>query len=285
MEYRSNSILVYIPVNEAGKQTLEQILFFHESLGMRVFILNTIKKSSGIRRKAAEIKTEQRQKEALDKLHQFVNNEIGKEVPKEIILKIKPGKLSKILFNEALKGGYEFIAVDKNALPEFGPSTAELNRLISISECPVLVLNNQFPVEKVKTIAIPIDISQTTKKRLYWATFFAKKMKASIQIVSVLNVNMEETKSLAYRNAEKIKQMLEKRSVKADVKIIKKGDQPNHQILLDYFEKSKPDLVIIRTHQEYQFSGKKIGRFVSEIVHKCKVPVFTVGGKTKDFPI
>jgi hypothetical protein len=44
-------------------------------------------------------------------------------------------------------------------------------------------------------------------------------------------------------------------------------------------------MVIIRTHQESRFTGKKIGKFVSAIVHGCKKPVFTVGGVTQKYDL
>lgn len=163
-------------------------------------------------------------------------------------------------------------------------SRNEIDKFISRSHCPVLAVRKDFPASKISKIVIPIDISQTTKKHLYWATFFAKEFNAQIQIVSALNINIDETKSLAFRNAEKIKKMLIERGIKCEVKILKVHSQKKHKIILDYIGKEKPELVIIRKHQESMFSGKKIGDFVSEIIHGCQMPVFAVGGTTKELP-
>lgn len=243
--------------------------------------MDIIKNASSFSKIFQYKKTKDRQKEEINELHFFVKNAIKKEIPNNIILRVKLGNIVSTLIKESKKGGYEFIVVDKSkGKYNGGLSQSEINNFISKSHCPVLTTNKDFPVDKINTILIPIDISQSTKKRLYWATLFAKKFNAKIQIVSVLNINIDKTKSLAFKNAEKIKKMLLERGIECDVKIIKAHNQENYQVLLDYIEKKNPELVIIRTHQEYKFSGKQIGRFVSEIIHGCHTPVFTVGGPT-----
>ena len=107
------------------------------------------------------------------------------------------------------------------------------------------------------------------------------KFNAKIQIVSALNRNIDETKSLAFKNAVKIKHLLWDRGVECDVKILKVNMQNKHQAILDYINKEKPELVIIRTHQESIFAETNIGKFVSEIVHGCTMPVFTVNYSQK----
>ena len=97
----------------------------------------------------------------------------------------------------------------------------EINELISQSECPVLTVNKDFGAPKIKNIAIPIDITQSTKKRLLWATLLAKKYDAKITILSALNANINEAKSLVLKNARKIRHLLWAHDVKCDIKILK----------------------------------------------------------------
>lgn len=286
MKYSSNSILALTPQTEEGKLILIQSLFFQKTLEKRIFILNIIKSAISLPQYFQTKKVKNLQQVTVNNLHHFVKDTIGKEIPKEIILRAKIGNPVSILINESKKGGYDFIIVDKSGDKYNGSlSRAKINTFVSKSHCPVLTINKNIPIDKIQSIIVPIDISQTTKKRLYWATFIAKKFNAKVEIVSVLNVDIEETKSLAYKNAEKIKTMLIDRGLNSDVKILKAHNQSRHKVLLEYIEKKHPELVIIRTHQEYQFSGKKIGKFVSEIIHGCKIPVLAVGGSTENHPV
>ncbi len=284
MKYRSNSILAYIPQNKAGELLLKQAMVFMKALGMRIFIMDLIKHISIFSPRPNSKRNQIRHQAALNKYTEFVKKTLQTEIPNDIILRIGWGKMVNALINESEHGGYEFVIIDKTDIDQGGFMLKnDINRYISKSFCPVLSINKNYPIEKVKKIIIPIDIAQRTKKRLYWATFFAKKFNARIQIVSALNVNIKATKSLAYKNAEKLRKMLEQRGLKCDVEILKLDGQVQHTALLQHIEKEKPDLVIIRTHQESRFSGKKIGTFVSEIVHGSSMPVFTVGGITQDY--
>lgn len=278
MQYRSNSILALIPQNEEGKALLKQALFFQKSLQMRIFILNLIQPFSIFSKKFRHKKLELHITEAKEELKIFIENSINENVPENVIIRILAGDAISSLTKESKNGGYEFIVIDKSNDNFTGALTkVEVDKIISRSLCPVLTVNKNFPVNEIKKIVIPIDIAQTTKKRLWWATFFAKKYNAKVHIVSALNIDISETQSLAHRNADKIRSMLNERGVPCEIKILKVHHQEKNKAILNYIEEEKPELVIIRTHQESIYSGARIGKFVSEIVHGCKMPVFTVG--------
>ena len=75
-------------------------------------------------------------------------------------------------------------------------------------------------------------------------------------------------------------------SLALDVSILmflKVHKQKKHKAILDYIDKEKPELIIIRTHQESIFSESNIGKFVSEIIHGCRMPAFTVNYAQKQY--
>ncbi|MCF6333536.1 MAG: universal stress protein [Draconibacterium sp.] len=277
MSNNLNSILAFIPQNNEGELVLKEALYFQQTLGMRIFVLNVIKAPSLFSRKFQAKNVESIENEAVQKLNNFVKNVIQKEIPKNIILRVKPGNVVPTLIEESQRGGYGFIVVDKSKSSFKGAlHWNKIDKFISQSHCPVLAVNKDFPVREIKKIVIPIDISQSMKKRLLWATLFAKKFGAKIQIVSALNINIDEKKSLAFKNAEKIKHLFWDQGIECEVKILKVHKQKKYKAILKCLKEEKPELVIIRTHQESIFSGNKIGKFVSKIVHGCNMPVFTV---------
>ena len=285
MKNKSHSILALIPQTEEGELLLNQALYFQRALEIRIFILNVIKSPSLIFKIFHAQKTIHLKNEALQELKNLVKRVIQKEIPKNIILRVKAGEIVPTLINQSKKGGYEFIIIDQSkSSTEGAMSMNEIDKFVSQSHCPVLTVNKDYPVSNIKKIIIPIDISTTTEKRLLWATLFAKKFNAKIQIVSALNINIDETKSLAFKQAEKITRMLSDRGVECDVKILRTHKQEKHKVILEYIDQEKPEMVIIRTHEESVFSGTNINKFVSEIVHGCKMPVFTVCYSKKHFP-
>ncbi len=277
MKNNKYSILALIPPNKEGEIVLKEALYLHRTLGVRLVVLNAIKAPTFFERNFQSQEVEIALKNAKEELTNFVKKVVGSELPNDIVISVRAGNPITILLEKSKKHDCEFILVDKSNSDYPGDlGKDKINELVSQSECPVLTVNKDFGVPKIKNIAIPIDITQSTKKRLLWATLLAKKYGAKITILSALNANINEAKSLALKNAQKIKHLLWNHDVECDIKILKVHNQETHKAILEYLEEEKPELVIIRTHQESIFSNTSIGRFVSEIVHGSKIPVFTV---------
>lgn len=286
MKYRSNSILAHIPQNLEGKRILKHVCYFQEALQLRVFLFDFIASSSFFATNPNSKRNQIRHQGALNKFTDFIKKALDKDIPGNTMLRIGLGKAITTLIQESERGGYEFVIVDKTGKTRSNLlSTSDLDRYISKSYCPVLSINHLHPINEVKKIIIPIDITQRTKKRLYWATFFAKKLGAKIQIVSAISSHIKKNKSLAQKNAQKIKEMLEERGVKCEVKIITIQNDDKISTIIEHINKEQPQMVIIRTHQEFKFTGRRVGKFVSEIVHACPMPVFTVGGKSQTYDL
>lgn len=277
METKAYSILALIPPNKEGEIVLKEALYFHRTLGVKLVILNVIKTPTFYERNFQSQEVEIAIKNAKEELTNFVKKVVGNEIANSIAISVRAGNPINILLKKSKGDGLEFLLIDKSSSDYPGALRKdEINELVSKSKCPVLTINKDFGVPKIKNIVIPIDITQSTKKRLLWATLLANKHKAKITILSALNANINESKSLALKNAEKIRHLLWEHDVECDIKILKVHKQETHKAILKYLEDEKPELVIIRTHQESVFSNTSIGKFVSEIVHGSKLPVFTV---------
>jgi nucleotide-binding universal stress UspA family protein len=284
MRYRSNNILAFVPPTEEGKLILKQALFFRRWLGMRLFIYHIIDKPALFKKIIVPKRAITRRNDSLNSLQDFVTHIASPEDMEHITFRIKEGNPLSVLLKQSKNGGYEFMAVAKNKGGS-GLEPDDFDKLISRSYCPVMALNNAYQMSEINKIVIPVDISQSTQKKLLWATYFAKKFDAKVTIVSALGINIETKQSLAWRNAEKLKHMLTQRGIECDVEILKATGQEKHAMIIEYIEKEKPGLVIIRTHQESKLSGIQIGKFVSEIIHGCSMPVFAVTQFMHPMPI
>lgn len=284
MRYRTNNILALVPPTEEGKLILKQALFFRQRLDMRLFIYNIIEKPALIKKLIVPKKTLIRRNNSLNSLQNFVKDLASIDEIDHLTFRIKEGTPLRVLLKQSKNGGYEFMIVAKNKEGS-GLESDDFEKLISHSNSPVMAIHPNYTLSEIKKIVIPVDISQSTQKKLLWATYFAKKFKAEITIVSALGINIETKQSLAWRNAEKLKHMLAQRGIKCKIEILKSSGQNKYAAILEYIEKENPDLVIIRTHQESKLSGMQIGSFVSEIIKGCKMPVFTVTRFMHPMPI
>jgi len=275
MYYRSNNIVVYLSPDYDGKLLLQHSLFFQRTLGMRVFICSINEKPSIFKRILNSEKNRSVNLLTPKKLKEFTKSVVPAKALEHFSFRVKSGKRLPLLIRQSKKGGYEFMIIDKSN-SESALNQDELDRLISHAFCPVMTVHKNHPITKIKKIVIPVDVTQTTKKKLLWATYFAKKYGAKIIIVSALTLNLDIRKTLVYKNAEKIKSMLSKRSIECEVQILHAHGQKKYEVVLSFIQEEKPDMVIIRTHQESNLNNTRIGNFVSELVHSCKIPVFTV---------
>ncbi len=277
MKHKDYSILALISPNKEGETVLKEALYLQNTLQIKLVILNVIKESGFFERNFHPEETELAIKNAKQELSNFVRKVLGKEIPKSIITSVRAGNPVEVLLEKSKTDRLEFLLVDKSDSNYPGAlSKEEVDKLISLSKCPVLTVHKDFGVPEIKNIAIPIDITQSTKKRLLWATFLAKKHDAKITVLSALKANIDVKKSLALKNAQKIQQLFQDQNIECDIKILKVYNQDSHQVILKYIKEENPELLIIRTHQESIFSNTNIGKFVSEIVHGSQLPVFTV---------
>jgi len=277
MKQKDYSILALISPNKEGEAVLKEALYLQNTLEVKLAILNVIEERGFFERNFQPKETELAVKNAKEELTNFVKKVIGKELPNNIVISVRAGNPVEVLLEKSKTDSLEFLLIDKSDSDYPGALTKdEVDKLISLSKCPVLTVNKDFGVPEIKNIAIPIDITQSTKKRLLWAQFLAKKHNAKITILSALKANINVEKSLALKNAQKIQKLLHDHDIESDIKILKVYNQDSHQVILDYVKEENPELLIIRTHQESIFSNTNIGKFVSEIVHGSKLPVFTV---------
>lgn len=277
MKKKEYSILALIPPNKECETVLKEALYLQGTLVVKLVVLNVITAPPFFARLFQSRKLETEIKNAREELTGFVKKVIGSDIPKNITISVRAGNAVEILLNKSKKGGHEFILIDKSESNYPGAlGKYKIDDLVSRSKCPVLSVNREIGVPEIKDIVIPIDITQSTKKRLRWAILFAQKYKAKITVLSALNMNINEKKSLALKNANKIKHLFWAHNIECDVKILRARNNDKHKAIQKYIEKEKPGLVIIRTHEEALFANTSIGKFVSEIVHGSKMPVFTV---------
>jgi len=285
MKNRLHDVLVLAPLTDEGKIVLKQAMYLQKSLSFRIFVLNVIPPIHFFKRLFNSRKVKELKDIALQELNAFVSDFYGGEIPNNVILKVIMGDLISTLISQSQSGDFYFMIL-KRSIHKKGTSNlleqSEIDKIIGHSYCPVLSINQDSTPENLKSILIPIDISENTDKKLLWASLFAKESKAKIHIVSALNINIDEQKSLAAKNAEKIKTMLQERGIECEVEVLKVHNQVKHELVLNYIETKKPEMVIIRKHHIASYANTTIGDFAKEIIHGSKIPVFTVSQSQSD---
>ena len=282
MENRLHDVLAVVALSDEGKIVLKQAVFLQKVFPFRIFVLHVIPpiKFIFLSRKVRMLK-----EQALQNLKDFLKDFFGGEIPANVIPQVIMGKIVPTLIAQGRSDNFFFMILKRSLHQKGIPNLLvqnDMDRIIAHSYCPVLSINEDSTPEHLKNILIPIDISESTTKKLLWASLFAKKTSAKIQIVSALKIHIDEQKSLASKNAERIKAMLLERGISCEVEILKASPKNQYESVLDYIETQKPDLVIIRKHNVASKINTTIGDFSKEIIHGSTVPVFTVSQSQSD---
>ncbi|TNF40471.1 MAG: universal stress protein [Bacteroidetes bacterium] len=286
MENRLNDVLALVPLTDEGKVVLTQAMNLQKLVPYRIFVLNVIPSAPALERLFGSPKVKSiKEEEALKKLTSFLKDFYGGEIPDNVIPLILKGKLVRTLIKQAQIGDFYFLVLKRSPHKKgFGNllNQNEMEKVIAHSYIPVLSVNEGSSPEKLKNILVPVDISGNTEKKLLWASLFAKKAMAKIQIVSALNINLDEHKSLTAQNASAIRKMLEERGIESEVEILKVNEMDRFETVLNYIETKNTDMVVIRKHQIASYKNTTIGDFAKEIIRRSKVPVFIVSQSQSD---
>lgn len=285
MENKINDVLAVVPLTDEGKIVLKQATYLQTIIPYRIFVLNIIPAVSSLTHLFGSRNEKELKDESLKRLTKFLKDFYEGEIPENVIPLILMGDLVQTLIRQAQSGDYYFMILKRSLHKKDIPNLLEQNeidKIIGHSHCPVLSVNEDSTPENLKNILIPIDISESTEKKLLWASLFAQKAKAKIQIISALKINIDEQKSQAAKNAKTIQEMLLTRGIESEIEILKVHDKDKHEVVLKSIETKNTDMVIIRKHQIASYENKTLGEFAKEIIHRSKVPVFIVSQSQSD---
>lgn len=151
-------------------------------------------------------------------------------------------------------------------------------RVVRESKIPVITIKGQHHRKGCQNIILPLDLTKETKEKVGRAIEFAKRFGSTIRVVSVLFTSDEFIVNRLTRQLDQVKKFIEKSSVECSAEIIKstKGSESLAEVIIDYANKAKGDLVIIMTQQETDYTEYFIGSSAQEIINHSDIPVLSI---------
>ena len=151
-------------------------------------------------------------------------------------------------------------------------------RVVRESKIPVITIKGQHHRKGCQNIILPLDLTKETKEKVGKAIEFAKRFGSTIRVVSVLFTSDEFIVNRLTRQLDQVKKFIEKASVECSAEIIKstKGNESLAEVIIDYGNKAKGDLVIIMTQQENDYTEYFIGSSAQGIINHSDIPVLSI---------
>ncbi|MCG3166372.1 MAG: hypothetical protein POELPBGB_02150 [Bacteroidia bacterium] len=151
-------------------------------------------------------------------------------------------------------------------------------RVVRTSKIPVITIKGQHHRKGCQNIILPLDLTKETKEKVGKAIEFAKRFGSTIRVVSVLFTSDEFIVNRLTRQLDQVKKFIEKSAVECSAEIIKstKGSESLAEVIIDYANKSKGDLLVIMTQQETDYTEYFIGSSAQEIINHSDIPVLSI---------
>lgn len=273
-------ILVPVALNRSMIAPIKQAIFFHEKFGSEIVLLHVESKFPFLQKWLSPMRQIKHKKKVLKKFRNNVNHlfpdfPLNKQVKYEVVI----GKLVPSILRVSKRRKSDLIIIKKakrtSAKAHF-LKKENADRLVSYSKCAVLTIFKKPKLEGINHILLPVDITKNTDKKVAWAISIAKEFGASISIVSIQHLEIERVHSLSYNKGRRIEQDIKEHGIDVDLAILKADNRSADQVVLDYTKETKPDLVMIMTHQETILFDNYLGAFAREIIHRSKVPVMSI---------
>jgi nucleotide-binding universal stress UspA family protein len=278
MKERKNKIVVPVDFHEQSMIALEQTRNIARFMNAEIVILYIIESvdliSSMFRKGDQDRKILEEVKRKLDELAGTTSEKFGLPVS----VRIEKGKVYREILRVAEEISARFIIMGKNDADEgyrrfIGSNT---NHVISNANCPVITIKGKEHNLGVKNIVLPLDLTKKTREKVFNAVSFGLHFDSAIWMVSVLTGGISLMRSRIYAKMKRAKKMIEENGVPCNIKLFKKTETPDYEIIIKYALDIDADLIMIMTHQESNWRDHYIGTFAHEIINRSDIPVMTM---------
>lgn len=260
--------------NEALKQAYHLANFVQGNVLLLVVLDSELQTVSSVFSK----KIEETLREDVTERLKTVVQKATKESGIEIGFRVETGRIYERILAIAKEEKPRFIVMGRTSkqtsLTRFGTNTM---RVVEKSSCPVITLPSTIIATRFKNIVLPIDLTKQTREEVFNAISFGLFFDATIHITSVLMGGMSERKSRIFKKMQKMRELIEENGVRCTEKLFKKGDQPIHEVIVEYAKEINADTLMIMTQQEgLRTSESYIGSVAHQIIYESTIPVISL---------
>lgn len=261
-----------VPDSIRGYKQLKQAVAFQKRMNMHLHVVASVLlppfyERSFIREKLLDEKVNVR-----CRISSWLNKILGEE-QQDVSFDVQLGDCISVMTNELKNGSYEFGMLARRDAD--GIEKYDVKKVLRNSTCPIFVLPQNTHANRMNHIILPLDVTRVIEKRLLWTIWLVQMYKCSVTILTMLNCNIEERESLAYRNAVRIRHALWESDVDCDIKVIRVNRENKGKVLLKQIKELKPGIVVVRKESDL-FLADKSERWGVEIANASPYPVFAV---------
>lgn len=156
-------------------------------------------------------------------------------------------------------------------------------RVVTISDVPVLTIPYNTKKTSFKNILIPLDNSPHSRAKVNIALLFADNYDANIHLIGLPNSKDKQELAKFNLKMKSVEKIIDKEGLSYSSKVV--PGKNISEVALSYAEKNKCDLIVINTGHESKITGIFLGAFSQQIVNHSNIPVLSFKHKAGEFNI
>lgn len=247
-----------------------------------------------------------------DKRHQFYSEEekseeIAKrdnqlaEIAKDIRMKtglevrqvLQKGKPAEEILKAAETYNANMIVISTHTNPDDAYTESHAigstaNRIIRESNIPVFSFNSNVQLKRIRKILLPLDLTAETKQKVTNAIYMAKRLNATIAVVSVFySIKYDDIKEQLEEQLDQVKSFIEEADIQCTAELIEEdgGLKMLPHAILNYAQSVGAELIMIMTQQENKLVEFFMGSSAQTIIRFSKIPVVSIIPKELGFVV
>ncbi len=275
---KTNKILVAFDFLQQSLIALEQVHNIAKFLNAEIILLYVVESNFMIKQIFKKVDFSGEIKINLEKNLQEICDKTSNVTGLKVTYRIEEGKVYEVVTKIADEISPRFIVLGQNdaedGLKKYLGSNA--THIIRDSKCPVITIKGEKHNFGIKNIVVPLNLTKTTREKIFNAISLGLHFKSTIWLVSVLSGGINYRQSRIFARMKKAQKTMVENDIPCNIKIFKKSETPDCDVILNYAIENDADLIMIMTHQETGFTDHYIGKFAHEIINKSEIPVMSV---------
>lgn len=150
-------------------------------------------------------------------------------------------------------------------------------KVVTLSQIPVLSVQEHIKALGFKKIVLPIDNSSHTRQKVHHAVVMANHFKASIDIIGLGNKSYSSEYNGINAKVDQVEKFLKEENIDCSATMLDGSNQAN--MTLNYASDVDADLIVIMGDQEEDITGIFMGAYAQQIVNRSTIPTLTVQPK------
>lgn len=223
----------------------------------------------------------------------LIANDVKKKTGLEVQHIIQKGKPADEILAAAKHYNADLIAISTHTNPDdkhthnhaIG-STA--SRVIRESSVPVFSFNSNVKLQKIKKILLPLDLTVETRQKVSNAIQIAKRLHASIAVVSIFySLRYDDIREQLEEQLKQVKSFIGEANIFCTAELVEEdgGAKMVPFAIMDYAEKVNANLIMIMTQQENKLVEFFMGSSAQTMIRHSKVPIMSILPKELGFVI